>query len=247
MLIPSRENFEKIFRVYRNKCSFWECNKTIIDSDNHVNGTILFAESNQKESSRFNPNLSDKDMVNHTNLLMFCDIHCWEVEKEPEKYSGKRLKSKIENDLKKFADSNFELTDDMYDEFLHHFMTYHDPKRFSHIRTYIPLFDEAADEGSTFFLDMITCDSNYIKPTRHLVGGKFEIINSKRKLEESDILIFYPHDQDISKGISVEYQFKSSMRIEGEAPDIPKGKYMISVLSSDRTPKLEQDFEFEIL
>jgi len=247
MIIPPRENFEKIFRLYRNKCSFWECSKTIIDSDNHINGIILFAESNLKGNPRFNSNLSNNDVISYKNLILFCDMHCWEVENDPEKYTGARLKSKIEEDLKKYPDSNFELTDERYDEFLYHFIIYHDPKRFSHIRTYIPLFDEAADEGTTFFLDMITCDSNYIKPTKQLVGGKFEIIDSKRKLEKSDIVIFYPATKDISKGIHVEIEFKSSMRIEGKVPEIPKGQYLIAVISSNQISRLEHDLEFEIL
>jgi len=59
VLIPTRESFEKIFRIYKNQCSFGHCYRIIIDSDNHVNGNILFAESNKKEHPRFNPDLSN--------------------------------------------------------------------------------------------------------------------------------------------------------------------------------------------
>ena len=246
MLIPTRESFEKVFRIYKNQCSFGHCNRIIIDSDNHVNGNILFAESNKKENPRFNPDLSNREMIEPTNLIMFCDIHCWEVEKDPERFPGKGLKTKLKNDFANLPDGNFELTDEMYDKFLYHFMVYHDPGRFSHIRTYLPLFDKAG-EGSTIF-DIISCDSNYIKPTRNLVGGKFEIIDSKRKIEESDIVIFYPMDQDFSKGIPAKVEFKSTMRVEGEVPDIPKGKYLISLRSSNgKISKLGKDLEFVIL
>ena len=246
MIIPPRENLEKIFRIYNNQCSFGDCLKTIIDLDNHVNGNILFVESNKKESPRFNSKLTNQQMIDYTNLIMFCDIHCWEVDKDPERFTGKGLKIKLENDLKKIADSNFELSDQMYDEFLHHFVIYHDPDRFSHVRTYLPLFDEGAGDGGIIY-DFLMCDDVFIKPKRNQKGGKFEIIDSRRKIQESDKVIFYPKDDNYSNGIHAEIEIKSSMRIEGIIPELPNGEYLITVRSSEETSRLEDDFKFEII
>ena len=248
VIIPPRENIEKIFRIYDNKCANINCFKIIIDSQNHVNGNILFIESNKKDSYRFNPNLSSEELTDITNLMLFCDIHALEVEYDKDSDNLARLKARIREDLKNLPDSNFEFSDKLYEDFLHHFIDYHDPKRFSNFKMNAVLDpnDKFSPGGNNWIEYSIS--NTVIKPTRHFKGGKFEIIDYKRKFREYDKVVFYPKDITSENGVQADIEIKSHMRIEGYVPHIPKGDYFVSVQSAlDETKKLKEDLSFTVL
>jgi len=248
MIIPPKENIEKIFRIYANQCSFGDCFKKIIDSDNHVNGNIVFVESNKKNHPRYNPKLTNEQMEDVANLLMFCDIHAYELEYNTEQFTVSRLKSKITQDLKNLPDSNFEFSAELWENFLHHFIDYHDPDRFSNFTLNAVLDpNDKFSPGGDWWIE-----TSYvhvlIRPTKHFTGGKFEIIDYKRKFREYDKVVFYSKDSTYTNGIQADIEIKSAMRIEGLVPPIPKGEYLVSVRSSlDEKSKLEEDLEFTIL
>ena len=45
MLIPTKENIQKLFETHQNQCAFSNCDKKIIDQAGGINGNILFVES----------------------------------------------------------------------------------------------------------------------------------------------------------------------------------------------------------
>lgn len=242
MLIPSRENIEKIFGIYKNECSFHDCFKKIIDSDNHVNGNIIFIKSHKKDHPRYDSRLTNQQITNYTNLIMFCDQHCWEVENDVEQFTAEGLKIKLDNDLKNCSDNNFEFTNKMYREFLHHFIDYHDPERFS----YFTIKDDAVYFGE--LSDNTSMRDIRIKPTKHFVDGKFEIIDTDRQIQEFDKVAFYPKNGSYSDGVQADIEIHSKMRIEGRVPNIPKGLYLVSLYSSlNGKSRLESDLDFTVL
>ena len=243
MLIPSKGDIEKIFRLYNNQCWFHDCSEKIIDSDNHVNGKMLFIESNQKEHPRYNSKLCTTQLTDHTNLILVCDIHSWDIEKDSRTYTIEKLKNKLLDDLQNLPDSNFELTDKMYQEFLFHFIEYHDPDRFSHFK----IKDDAVYFGYSW-QDNTTYIPIHIKPTKHFVGGKFEIIDTCRKIQKFDEVFFYPAKTSVQKGIQADIEIKSSMNIQGVIPNLLEGKYFVAIVSAiDQSSKLEQDLEFTVI
>ena len=241
MIIPPRKNIEKIFRIYRNECAFHECYQKIIESDNSVSGNIIFIQSNKKDHPRFNPNITDEEMSDFLNLILFCDAHILEVDVEKERFPASSLKEKLLLDIKTKGEGKFELTDTMFQRFMQHFMTYNDPDYLSHLHTHHPLYDTS---GGDWF-DIVTCDPVYIKPKRHLPNGLFEIIDTRRKIQESDKVFFY------SKSKKSEYQaeikIKNQTRLEGIVPNCPQGEYLIRITSIDGKSKLEEELDFTVL
>ena len=81
-----------------------------------------------------------------------------------------------------------------------------------------------------------------------MAGGKFEIIDVATKLNEFDKVVFYPKNSTYSKGIQADTETKSTMRIEGQVPDIPKGEYFVTVRSSiDESSRTKEDLSFTVL
>jgi len=75
MLIPTKENIQKLFETHQNQCAISDCDKKIIDSDGYVLGNIFFIESNKKEHSRLNPKLTNEQIIDYHNLILLCDYH----------------------------------------------------------------------------------------------------------------------------------------------------------------------------
>ena len=58
----------------------------------------------------------------------------------------------------------------------------------------------------------------------------------------------YVKEGTYSEGIQADIEIKSTMRIDGRVPDIPKGGYYVSVRSAlDEVSKLENDLKFTVL
>ena len=243
MLIPSRENIEKIFQTHQNQCAFEKCKKQIIDSDGHINGNVFFIESNIPGNPRYNSKLTKEQMIDYHNLILLSDVHGLDIEWKEKKFNISKLRDEILSDQETLKEQNFELSDKIFEDLLSHFIDYHDPDRLSHILIkkmyHIRSLATAAD---------ISCSGIYIKPTKHFVNGKFEIISTDIKIQEYDKVIFYPKEGTYSKGIQANIEIKSSMRIYGRVPDIPKGDYYVSVRSAlYEVSNLENDLKFTVL
>jgi hypothetical protein len=67
-------------------------------------------------------------------------------------------------------------------------------------------------------------------------------------LNEFDTVVFYPKNSTYSKGIQADTETKSTMRITGKVPNIPKGEYFVSIRSAiDESPRTKEDLVFTVL
>lgn len=246
MNIPPRQNIQKIFDTYENKCAFHTCQKIIIDSEDDVNGNIIFIESNKKDHPRYNPKLTDEQMTAYTNLIMFCDVHMYEIKWKKDEYTASGLRKKLYEDMKTFPKNGYKLSDEIYELFLHHFIDYHDPDSFSQTEVLASGYDKGAD-GDWYFSHFVYSNS-VIKPTKHFVGGFFKLIDYKSRIRENDLVLFYPKDSTSNSGVQAKTEFKSKMRLFGTVPNLKKGEYFVSLHSSlDEKSKLDPDLSFTVL
>ena len=246
MLIPTRENIEKLFETHQNQCAFVKCKKKIIDDDGIIGGNILFIESNIKEKPRFNPELTDDEMINYHNLILVCYKHAFDVEFKEKKYTMSKLRNEIFEDSMKWTDKKGSISNKNMEEIIFHFLQHHDPDRLSHLTISTPDAIGGMYHSSPIY--EVTCTGVKIAPTKHLIGGKFEIIMTKGKLLESDKVVFYSKNSEYSQGVQAHIEIKSQTRIEGKVPNLPTGEYFVSLRSSiDETSRLENDLIFTVL
>ncbi len=244
MLIPTKENIRKIFETHKNQCAFSKCEKKILNTNGHFNGNILFLESNKKGKPRFNPELTNEEMIDYHNLILVCWEHAFDVEWKEKKYTISKLRNEIFHDLQTLTVEEYNFPNDAMKELLFHFIEHHDPDTVSHVY----LREEAS--ALTFGVPRYSAqiDDVHIDPTKQSAGGKFEIIDVSTKLNEFDKVVFYPKNSTYSEGIQSDTETKSTMRIEGQVPDIPKGEYFVSVRSAiDESSRTKEDLSFTVL
>ena len=246
MIIPSQDSIRKIFHSHQNQCALLKCHKKIIDDEGHINGNIFFIESNEEGQARYNQNLSNDGMDDYHNLILLCDNHGWDIEWKERKYTLSRLRDEIILDQETLLENDFELDDEMLNNVVEHFVEYHDPDRLSHIQ-----IENYGEDHKNYYsvggFWWFKCSRIFIRPSRNLVGGRFEIVDTKRKFENSDKVIFYPKNDLNSKGIEADTKFKSDMSIAGITPKLPIGEYRISIIDDLGNSKLEKKLNFKIL
>lgn len=244
MLIPTKENIRKIFETHKNQCAFSECGKKILDSDGHLGGNILFLESNKKDKPRFNPELPNEKMIDYHNLILVCWEHAFYVEYKEKKYTVSKLRNEIFQDLRTLSVEEYNLPNDVMQELLFQFIEHHDPDTHSHVAV------KGEASALTFGVPRYSAqiDDVHIDPTKQFAGGKFEIIDVSTKLNEFDTVVFYPKNSSYLEGIQADTETKSTMRIVGKVPDIPKGEYLVSVRSAiDDSSRTKDDLSFTVL
>ena len=244
MLIPTKENIRKIFETHQNQCAFSSCTKKILDSDGHFNGNILFLESNKKAGPRFNPNLTNEQMIDYHNLILICYEHAFDVEWREKKYTLTKLRKEIFHDLQTLTKDEYDFPNEQMQQFLFHYIEHHDPDTNSHVN--IRVTPSALTFGVPRY--SVNVDDVYVNPTKQFVGGKFEIIDTAKKLNEYDRVVFYPKNKSYHEGVSADVALMSEVRMEGNIPEIPKGEYFISIRSAiDDSSRIEDDLSFTIM
>lgn len=244
MLIPTKENIRKIFETHENQCAFSTCKKKILDTDGHFNGHILFLESNRKDRARYNPEITNEQMIDYHNLILVCYEHIFEVEFREKEYTLSKLRKEIFQDLQTLTVDEYDFPDEKMKEFLFHYIEHHDPDTNSHVS--ITVTASALTGGIPRYSANIK--DMYVNPTKQFAEGKFEIIDTSEKITEYDIIIFYPKDKSFSEGTQADTLLMSEIRIEGQVPNIPKGEYFISIRSAvDNSSRIEKDLPFTIL
>ena len=242
--VPTKENIRKIFETHENQCAFSACNKKILDTDGHFNGNILFLESNRKDRSRYNPEITNEKMIDYHNLILICYEHAFEVEFREKQYTLSKLRKEIFQDLQTLTVDEYNFPDEKMKEFLFHYIEHHDRDTNSHVG-----ITESTSAFSPFVPRYsIHVNDVYVNPTKQFVDGKFEIINLDKKLTDYERVIFYSKDKSYSEGTVADTTLMSDIRIEGAIPNIPKGEYRISIRSAiDDSSRLEEDLMFTIL
>jgi len=244
MLIPTKENIRKIFETHKNQCAFSECGAKILDTDGHLNGNILFLESNKKGKPRFNPEITNEEMIDYHNLILVCWEHAFNVEYKEKKYTLPRLRKEIFQDLQTLGVEEYNLPNEVMQDLLFQFIEHHDPDTLSHVS--ITETPSAFTFGRPRYTTSV--DEVHIDPTKQFAGGKFEIIDLSTNLNEFDTVVFYPKNSTYSEGFQAGTETKSTMRIIGYVPDIPKGDYFVSIRSAiDESSRTKEDLEFTVL
>ena len=141
MLIPTKENIQKLFETHQNQCAIEHCDKKIIDEDGSLYGNILFIESNTKGKPRFNPDLTNEQMIDYHNLILVCYGHAFDIEWKEKQYTIPKIRQEIRLDKKYLQKNNFIFSTEMFEEILTHFIEHHDPDRMSHVQFSSALFD----------------------------------------------------------------------------------------------------------
>lgn len=247
MLIPSYSTVRKLFQTHQNQCALRSCAKKIIDKDGHVNGNLFFIQSNNPKKPRYNPELSNHDVIYYHNLILLCDWHGFKTDFDEKEFSVSNLREAIIRDQEVLEEQNFEITEKMFEDILYNFINYHDPDRFAHIN-----YHEPDPDGKISIRDGNTnnwpyFEKIYIKPTKQFVNSKFEIISFKRKIQVYDRVIFYLPEK-YEEGVQADIEIKSKMSLIGKVPKLSSGKYLVSLESAlDGTSKLETDLKFTIL
>lgn len=75
-----------------NKCAFPNCTEELFTTYRNV-GEICHIEGVNPGSARYNPNLSEKEVHDISNLILLCSNHHKEIDENPEKYTIEKLKS----------------------------------------------------------------------------------------------------------------------------------------------------------
>ncbi len=76
-----------------NICTFPGCTQKIYDSEHHVIvGTISHIEGIEKKGPRHNESLSEKQVNDYDNLILFCCIHHTIVDRRPQLFTVEKLK-----------------------------------------------------------------------------------------------------------------------------------------------------------
>ena len=244
MLIPTKENIRKLFETHENQCAFSACNKKILDTDGHFNGNILFLESNRKNGARYNPEITNEQMVDYHNLILVCYEHAFDVEFREKNYTISKLRKEIFHDLQTLTVDEYDFPDEKMKEFLFHYIEHHDPDTNSHVS--ITVTPSALSAGIPRYT--VHVEDVYVNPTKQFADGKFEIIDTAKKITEYERIVFYPKDKSYLDGIPADTSLMSVMRIEGQVPKLSKGDYCISIRSAiDDSSRIEKDLSFTVL
>ena len=121
MLIPTKENIQRLFETHQNQCAIYDCDRKIIDENGSIFGNIFFIDSNVEGQPRFNEELTNEQMTDFHNLILLCDLHGYEVMQDERQYSVQELHMEISADLNNLSISGFKMTSKMIDDVLIHF------------------------------------------------------------------------------------------------------------------------------
>ncbi len=74
-LEPKPSTMKKLFALSGNKCAFPKCNERLVDSDYNMIAQICHIEAAEPGGERFNPNQSDEERRDFSNLILLCANH----------------------------------------------------------------------------------------------------------------------------------------------------------------------------
>lgn len=88
----SQKTIKKLFALSGNKCYFPRCNNQIVDIENgSVVGEICHIKAKKKRGSRYDEDLTDKEINAFENLVLMCRLHHKVIDDDPDSYTVKRL------------------------------------------------------------------------------------------------------------------------------------------------------------
>lgn len=83
---------KKIFAASGNECAFPDCNEEIVDIEEEmVIGVIAHIRARCEDGPRYDPDMTDDERDDFSNLMVLCPTHHTRIDKNPEKYPPEKL------------------------------------------------------------------------------------------------------------------------------------------------------------
>ncbi|MGH0567681.1 hypothetical protein CN394_27620 [Bacillus anthracis] len=102
-LQPTIDTLRELYLKSGNRCAFPDCEKTILNDKGNVVGQICHIEAALPGGERFNPNQTNEERRQASNLLLLCYEHHIETN-DVKEYTVKRLKKMKKNHEKTYGD-----------------------------------------------------------------------------------------------------------------------------------------------
>ncbi|MEB9694857.1 hypothetical protein [Bacillus thuringiensis] len=102
-LDPKKDTLRELYLKSGNRCAFPGCEKTILNDKGNVVGQICHIEAALPGGERFNPNQTNEERRQASNLLLLCYEHHIETN-DVKEYTVKRLKKMKKNHEKTYGD-----------------------------------------------------------------------------------------------------------------------------------------------
>lgn len=122
-LKPKESTVKKLFALSGNLCAFPECTDKLVDEGGNLIAQICHIEAAEEGGERYNPNQSDEERRDFSNLVIMCANHHLKTN-DVEKYTVKILKNIKREHEHKFLNDQFDVDDSIVRRALSQFVTY---------------------------------------------------------------------------------------------------------------------------
>lgn len=83
---------KKLFAASSNECAFPECDEEVVDIEEEVViGVIAHIRARSEDGPRHDPDMTDDERDEFSNLMVLCPTHHTRIDKNPEKYPPEKL------------------------------------------------------------------------------------------------------------------------------------------------------------
>ena len=110
-LTPKLNTLRALFAKSGNQCSFPGCNHLIINEKNQLIGEVCHIEAAEIGGERYNPNQSDEDRRDYSNLILLCHEHHVETN-DVNEYPVIKLKEMKRLHEEKFTNESFNINEE---------------------------------------------------------------------------------------------------------------------------------------
>lgn len=76
----TRQTIKKLFALSGNLCAFPSCNKVLVNRNNAKDSQICHIEAASEGKKRYNPQMTDIDRADYSNLILLCMQHHDEID-----------------------------------------------------------------------------------------------------------------------------------------------------------------------
>lgn len=88
-----RSTLKKLWAASGNQCGFPECNEKVVDiEEGIVVAEICHIRAQNSGGPRYDPNLSEGEVDEYSNLILLCPTHHTYIDKNPDDYPSEKLK-----------------------------------------------------------------------------------------------------------------------------------------------------------
>lgn len=74
-LTPKKDTLRALFAKSGNQCTFPACNHLLINHKNQLIGEVCHIEAAEEGGERYNPNQTDEERRDYSNLILLCHEH----------------------------------------------------------------------------------------------------------------------------------------------------------------------------